>query len=204
MADQAIVAPAMRAAQGAVSGMRDRAERIFGLTMATGIRPWGRVFLPLLFGAARHWSAVTAPLQRLAFIRAAHWTILKAVPDGKGGWRRLHPPVLLFESNYDVDLAEYIDVFARTLPWRMRGVWASGYGYPGLFPTSGFNAWVDQHRAEPGHYWCAYPEATTRMVGAGLRIEERMREFRAAVEGAAEGRFAAEYDRFLTGVQHDL
>ena len=172
--------------------------------MATGIRPWGRVFLPALFGAARHVPAVTAPLHRLAFIRAAHWTILKAVPDGEGGWRPLRPPFLLFESNFDVNLAQYIDAFAQALPWRMRGVWASGHGYPRLIPTEGFNTWVEHHRTFPGHYWCAYPEATTRMVGAGLHVDERVQAFQEAVEDAGDDRFAAEYERLLTDVQRDL
>lgn len=184
--------------------MSDRAGRIFALTMATAIRPWGRVWLPLFLAAARHIPAITAPLRRLEFIRAAHWTIVHALPDEKGRWQPLRPPHLLFESNYDVNLKQYIETFARALPWHMRGVWASGYGYPGVLPTDGFHQWVEQHRFEADHYWCAYPEATTKMVGAGLRIAERLRAFEEAVAGADDDRFAFEYDRLLIELQRYL
>jgi hypothetical protein len=184
--------------------MSDQAGRIHALTMATAIRPWGRLWLPVFCAAARNIPVITAPLRRLAFIRAAHWTIVHAVPDGKGGWERLRPPQLLFETNFDVDLGPYIETFAQVVPWHMRGVWASAYGYPGVPPMDSFKRWVDEHRFEADHYWCAYPEATTKMVKAGLQIADRLRDFEVAVADVDDDRFALEYDHLLIELQRHL
>jgi hypothetical protein len=184
--------------------MSDQDGRVYALTMATAIKPWGQLWLPLFCNAARRFEFITAPLRRLAFIRAAHWTIIHAVPDGKGGWQPLRPPQFLFESNYDVDLGPYIDTFAQALPWHMRGVWASGYGYPGVIPTDGFHRWVNEHRFTADHYWCAYPEATAKMVEAGLKIADRLRDFEAAVKTVDDEGFALEYDRLLIELQRYL
>ncbi len=80
-------------------------------------------------------------------------------------------PLLLFQSNFDDDLRDYIDTFAMLLPWRFRAVWFTSSGYPGLIPTDGFGSWVQELEATPGHYWSAYDTATTPMVDAALAVD---------------------------------
>jgi hypothetical protein len=172
--------------------------------MATAIRPGGQVLVRRFFECARRIRAVTEPLRDLALIRAAHWTVIDALPDGRGGAERLQPPYLLFESTYDVELTEYIDLFARKLPWQMRAVWGTGCGYPGVLPASAFRRWVDEHKFHEDHEWRAYPEATTRMVAAGLRVTERLRSFDARVAGVDNNEFAFEFRRLLVELQEDL
>ena len=174
------------------------------LTMLSAIRPGGQVLVREFFAVVHKLPAIERPLLNLAFIRAAYWTVIDALPDGQGGRDRLHPPYLMFESTYDVELSEYIDVFARKLPWQMRGVWGTGCGYPGVLPSSAFTRWVEDHSYEENHAWLAYPEATTRMVAAGLRVAERLRAFDAAVAGRDDEEFAFQFGRLLVELQEDL
>ena len=184
--------------------MNDQAGRSTAATLFMPIRRGRTIWLRLLFLVARHVGLVTAPMRRLSTIHFLQWTVLRAVPDASGGTRRLARPWLWFESNFDDDLNQYIDAFARAVPWRMRAVWGSAADYPGLFPSPPYQEWTNANAVPAAHYWCAYPEATTAMVGAALRVGERYRTFRAAVRGVDEHRFSTEYERFLTEVQGDL
>ena len=174
------------------------------ITMMTPIRPGGQALVRRFFDAVKHFPALKQPLRDMALIRAAHWTVVESLPDGNGEPEPIRPAYLLFESTYDVDLEEYIDRFAHTLPWQMRAIWLTGSGYPGVLPSSAFYRWVEDHRLPIAHSWRAYPEATTRMVDSGLRVAQRLAEFDAAVAEASDDDFASEFRRLLVELQGDL
>ena len=182
----------------------DRQSRPDVLTMMTAIRPGCQRVVRGFFSTARQIDAIEAPLIDMALIRAAYWTVVEALPDGDGGSDELRPSYLLFESTYDCDLAHYIDIFARRLPWQMRGIWMTGYGYPGILPSSAFHRWVKDHSSTPDHSWLAYPEATTRMVAAGLRVADRLSAFDDAVAGCDDDEFAFQFHRLLVELQEDI
>lgn len=186
-------------------GRGSRARPANLLTMVTAIRPGGAAVVRRFFEAARRFPAMGSnALRDMGLIRAAYWTVLEELPDGNGEAEPLRPAYLLFESTYDVDLGEYIDVFARTQPWQMRAIWGTGVGYPGVLPPSAFNRWVEEHSHPMAHEWRAYPEATTRMVASGLRVAERLRTFEAAVARGSDEDFAFEFRRLLVELQEDL
>lgn len=174
------------------------------LTMLSAIRPGGASLIRRFFDAVRLFPQIQQPLLDLAFIRAAHWTIVDELHDGHDKRERLDPPYLLFESTYDVDLDRYIALFAERLPWQMRAVWGTGAGYPGVIPSSAFTRWVRDHCYAEDHVYRAYPEATTRMVRSGLRVAERLRAFEAAVAGCDDDEFAFQFGRVLVELQDDI
>ena len=165
--------------------------RVSPLTIFVPLKPGGALWLRALFLGARHIGFVTAPLRTLSFIHYARWTVLP------GRW--LH-----FESNFDGDLPHYIDTFAHALRWRMQLAWGMCQGYPGLVPADRYARWSNSHTFTDDHYYAAYPEATTGMVGAGLRLLPRFQQLLDAVDGASAETFDREYRRFLTDVQRDL
>jgi hypothetical protein len=165
--------------------------RVTPLTIFVPLKWGGALWLRVLFWGARHVAFVTAPLRSLSFIHFARWTVLP------GRW--LH-----FESNFDGDLPRYIDTFAHALRWRMRLAWGMCRGYPGLVPADRYARWSNSNTFPDDHYYAAYPEASTGIVGAGLRLLPRFEELRASVEDADPDTFAREWDRFLTDVQRDL
>jgi hypothetical protein len=57
---------------------------------------------------------------------------------------------------------------------------------------------------EGGHYHCAYPEASTRMVCGALTVRERFEALRARAGTMSPEQFRAAYEDFLTDVQVHL
>jgi hypothetical protein len=166
-------------------------SRVTPLTIFVPLKFGGATWMRVLLWSARYVGFVTAPLRSLSFIHYARWTVRP------GRW--LH-----FESNFDGDLPQYIDTFAHALRWRMRLAWGMAKGYPGLVPAYEYARWSDANTFPEAHYYAAYPEATTTMVGAALRVQSRCEALVAATEGADAATFAAAYRRFLTDVQRDL
>jgi hypothetical protein len=162
--------------------------------MLTPLRFPGTLWLRTLFAAARHVPQIPHPLKRMSFIYFARWTVLDRMP----GDRERHP-VLMFESNFNLKLFDYIDEFAAVMPWRMRAVWSTSYGYPGLLPTREFNEWVEENQFTPSHYYCAYPAATVTMVRAALAVRDAWPNVDLAPDG-----FGDVYRDFLTRVQPSL
>ena len=57
---------------------------------------------------------------------------------------------------------------------------------------------------EGGHYYCAYPEASTRMVKGALEVRERFDRLVEDSERLSPEAFQAAYERFLTESQAHL
>ena len=57
---------------------------------------------------------------------------------------------------------------------------------------------------EGGHYYCAYPEASTRMVKGALELRERFERLVADSARLEPEEFQAAYERFLTESQAHL
>ena len=181
--------------------MTDTAGRVTALTWFAPLRLGGALWSRLFLGvAARRFRPLTEPLRTLSFIHFARWTVLDRLP---GAAEKLPVPVLLFESNFDVSLARYVDAFAYVLTRRFRMVWWRGYGYPGLLPADGFTKWVQRNSLEAEHYYCAYPETTTTMALAGLAVQERVAAFARdpRARTGSDEEFAAAYRQLLTDLQ---
>ena len=102
------------------------------------------------------------------FIKFVRWTI---VPSSPG--ERLHYRYLFFESNFDGPWQHYIDAFAYVIPKDIRLTWGRGIGFPYPPPAEPLKAWIARNSMEGGTYYCAYPEASTRMVRSALDVRER-------------------------------
>lgn len=173
--------------------MSQTVGRHTSLTFVTRLKPFGSIWLRTLFWAARHFAWLTRPLVRLDFIHYARWTVL---PDKR----------LLFESDFDGSLPEYIDTFADVVAWRMQAAWWLSYGYPKLIPTDVFFAWVNSLESTPVHFYSAYPDASTAMVGRALQVDSRLQPFVASASSSSmsDDEFAAAYEDLLVEVQQWL
>ena len=173
--------------------------RMTGLTMLTPIRPQWLWFLRVGFVGARFFPLAQNAILQFDFIHYVRWAIVDGLPGEKLRYR-----YLLFESNFDGPWEHYIDAFAYVVPGWIRLTWGRGPGFPGPPPAGPLKAWIAMNSLDGGHYYCAYPEASTRMVKGALAVRGRLHRL---VEDSAQlgpEAFAAAYERFLVESQAQL
>jgi hypothetical protein len=167
---------------------------VIALTTLSPVRRERRRRLGWRLGLVSRFPPLGRPLAELAFIHYARWTVLEAVPapDGSGARRRLESSYLLFESNYNGGLDDYLNAFTAVLPYRLARLWgtcqqfeesvqrADGAEGRVLAPWA-FRDYVARNELEVLHLHAAYPEATMIDVRQALAIaEERKRARRRA------------------------
>ncbi|HLM08536.1 MAG TPA: hypothetical protein VK307_02415 [Thermoleophilaceae bacterium] len=172
------------------------ADEISPITVLTPVRRWWGWWLLLHWPFAQRSELLKRPLLALSFIHAAHWGLLR---------RGAAVPYIVFQSNYDGPAPEYAETFAIAVPWRVRGMWSGGYGFPGPHPTNRFTEYVLGHAVDgPYHYYSAYPGGTVRTVRAALGLRRSFERFRQDTAGLDAEEFARAWSDFLTAEQHRL
>lgn len=177
-------------------GRHGRAQAVVVISPA---RRWWALWLRISWPLADRMSLLKRTLVRLAFIHVAHWSLVDKVPAAgpRRGDHRLPHPYLLFQSNFNDDLAAYIDAFALIVPWRMRLMWHGVYGFPGPAVVDRFLDFVLANATPVQHYYCAYPDGSARMIADALELSEHHRSFAQASEGLDDAEFAAAWGRFV-------
>jgi len=170
------------------------------MTVFSLVRPGGVQLLRLVLRIGRELSGDKT--RRLSFIHFARLTIIRRFPDHGQPRERIRHPLLMFESNYDGPFADYIDVFATKIPFKMRAFWGTSYGWPGVDPVTPFKRYISENEFEVQHYYSAYPEASTTMVAAALALRGPHAEFRRrALADDRADRFEADFRAFVSEVQ---
>lgn len=177
--------------------------RATAITVLTPVWPGATAWLRLLFFLGRHLEWTLKKLQTLSFIHYARWTVIKRFPNGAGG-ERLRYSYLFFESNFNGTWEEYIDAFSEVVPWRMRSIWFTSFGFPGPLPVGPFKDYIRKNEFVANHYWSAYPEAATTEVLSAGRLAAALDGLHAEAASMTPQQFRAAYERMLTSVQHDL
>jgi hypothetical protein len=138
----------------------------------------------------RYGPAFGRPLERLAFIYFARWTVIDRLPPAQP----LHTPYLLFESNFDGGLVAYLDAFADRLPTRIAALWQTCYGFAEdvmerargkRFPPGDFKRFVAKNELRVLHFYAAYPDATTLTVRQAIALADRLDRKRGSVDATA-------------------
>jgi hypothetical protein len=148
-------------------------------------------------------SKVERNLRSLAFIGFAHWGVFHRVPARGAPWqgRRLPHHYLLFESNFNGAGAEYIEAFCRVITLGIEGLWRGAYQVPPPLPVTPFQRHIEERKLPTGHYYTAYPNASTKMVKAALELRPKLAKFTRDSSGLEPHAFRARYERFISGVQ---
>jgi len=181
------------------------AGKVTCISMAVALRFGGAAWLKFLFLCGRRIPKIPEPMYKLAFIHFLRWTILERVPDGEGGTTKLEPPCLLYEGDFEGNIFQYVDTFIQAVPVREWAVWNRGFSFPHIRPVARFARWCHGQNVIPEHYWFAYPDATTKMVGSGLKVSEELARFEAAIDSAATDEEWYElFEQLLVMVQKDI
>jgi len=172
-------------------------DRTTALTLFTVIgRPRATVWLRLIFWLATKLPLPRWTLLRLKLIHYARWSILS-----REGLRR---PYLFFESNFNGSPDAYVEAFSYAFPLGMRAIWGSSQCFPGPTPVETLRKWIRRGQHHEQHYYCAYPDASTREVLAGLEVRRRVGELVSRTQGADPAEFAKEYGALVSGLQWDI
>lgn len=172
-------------------------RRIAPITVLTPVSRLWSWWLRLSWPLADRSAFVKRPLLGFSFIHVAHWALAER-PDG---------PCVLFQSNFDGPADDYAETFALQVPWRIRGMWQGGRGFPGPRPANDFVRYVLDHAAEadaPHHYYAAYPTATARTVRAALALRVAFEDLERSAAGLRADELAVAWQRFLTREQRHL
>jgi hypothetical protein len=173
------------------------------ITVLTPVRRWGPLVLWLVFWAGRNITATLKKLETLSFIHYARWAVIKRFPDERGG-ERLNHAYLLFESNFNGTWDQYIDAFSEIVPFRMKAIWGTSFGFPGPLPVEPFKGYIRRNEFVANHYFSAYPGATTTEIVSAARVEAAVGDLVRSSAGLDPDSFDAAYRAFLTKVQRDL
>lgn len=121
----------------------------------------------------RTWAV--GSLDRLRFVSAIRWSLLPPVkrprlvllkPTQDERWH------LLFESNFDGDWDDYLEVFGAVIPGPLQSIIGLGHGFPGLQDMSMFKAYAKSFDHEPEHYVSAYPGLSSGDIYQELQARE--------------------------------
>lgn len=140
-------------------------------------------------------------LLSVASVVFAHWAVIERMPPGRPRRASKRFPhrwgYLIFISNFNGTRDLYLEVFSVAILWKMRMLWRGGYGIPDPLPVSRFQEYARREDIPPAHYYCAYPDASTKIIGAGLELRKRIDAFGPRVADLEPEQFEAEYKKFL-------
>jgi hypothetical protein len=173
------------------------------ITVLTPVKREGPLVLWAVFWAGRHIKETLKKLEQLSFIHYARWAVIERFP-GEDGGEKLDHEYLLFESNFNGTWDQYIDAFSEVVPFRMKAIWGTSYGFPGPLPVEPFKAYIRRNEYVANHYWSAYPGFTTTEIISAEHVEAALREFTAHASELDPDAFKRAYESLLTAIQHDL
>jgi hypothetical protein len=179
---------------------------VTALTLFTPVRPAWTPFLRALMWLGTWLPLVRRQILQFNFIHFVRWAIVRELPyNGPPQARdRLTYAYLFFESNFDGPWQHYIDAFAYCIGKGIRTIWGRGFAFPAPPPAEPLKAWIAKNSMEGGTYYCAYPEATTRMVVGALAVREGLAKLVAESETLGPDEFKTAYERFLFDLQAHL
>ena len=180
----------------------DRDGRAQAVVVISPMHRWWVPWLRATWPGADCGPLLKRTLVRLAFIHVAHWSRIRRTPVKRG--RRLPYPYIIFHSNYNDDLAAYIDAFALIVPWRMRGMWQGIYHFPGPRVVDKFVDFVLARTTPVQHYYCGYPDGSAREIRAALELAKHHRRFAKKARTLDDAAFAHAWQAFLTQHQELL
>ena len=176
---------------------RNRSGRAYGLTVVTPILD-DRVS-PLAALLDTFGPEDASPLARVAGTHFARWVILDDVVYEGGRQRRdaLKASRLLFTTNFDGSLDDYLEAMRTGLGQDADAVWGHCAGYPGRADPPAFAAYFRTHQVESALFFGAYADQTVAEVRDNVARRTKLIEFAMAAQGLPadelQRRFQAEF-----------
>ena len=172
---------------------RNRSGQAYGLTVLTPILD------DRVSALAAHLDTFgpeeASPLARLAATHFARWVIIEDVVYQGGKQKRdaLKASRLLFTSNFDGSLDDYLEAMRSGLGEHADAVWGHCSGYPGRADPPAFAAYFRNHQVESALFFGAYGDRTVAEVRSDLARRTQLIEFAMAAQGLAPAELQARF-----------
>lgn len=140
------------------------ANNVTELTAIAPLKPGGAEILRQIFYQKRN-DGKPGPLDVIETIHYARWVILD------GGTR------LLFTSNYDGNLEDYLAEFAERDELPLNAIFSQCVGWPGARPFGPFIEYVKKHMVQAEYYYSAYPRHTVKEIKRALDWKKETEAF---------------------------
>jgi hypothetical protein len=171
------------------------------LTVLSPVPWWWAWWVRFTWVLARVCPPLVANLGRLRFIRFARWTLAerwppdRAVPADPAAAR-----CLVFLTTYDGSENQYFNAFVRVVRLNILLAYWGAVGFPRL-SFRAIDAYLKAHAHEPGHTFCANPEATVTTTQQALELSWRLDAFARRAQGTSPERFGRLWRALQTEVQ---
>jgi hypothetical protein len=170
-------------------------------------RWWGRPYMEGLLRLPRHArKTMLGKMDGLEFISFASWNVITRLPHNgpQQRVRELKRPHLFFDVHFNGGWDQYVESSVRVLNSGMKLFWGSSRTYPGPLPARRFLQFFRDHEVHCAHYYCAYPEATVKVVRHALELEVKLGELVEQARGLDASEFDDAWRRFLGEAQRLL
>lgn len=175
------------------------------LTLCTPIKKRYVNWVRLLLFLAQKFPAVQG-MSQFRSIYFTRWSVLTHIPyNGHPQLREeLERPILLWETNYNGDIHQYVEAFSIVIPGQINRTWNTSYSFPGASPITPLINYIDSVSYRVLYYYSAYPRASVKMIQSAERIAALHGDLLKHAKAGDDAAFAAAYERFLERSQGDL
>ena len=190
--------------------MSNVAGKSYAMNTLTPLKWYTAWINKVIFRGARLpvFSRALNGLITLSLIQYSKWAIVKPTQ-----FPRLHPSqpkenlkysYMFFFSNFNGSWEQYVDSFHMAIPSGLDLFWRKNLRYPRSVPLHHFHAYINYNQIWTGHYYNAYPSASSNDVKAAMKIKSRLRDFVEISKDATPDEFMTKYNALLNDVQNDL
>jgi hypothetical protein len=127
-----------------------------------------------------------SPLAGVHGTHFARWVVIDDViyegPD-QGERDHLEHPRLLFTSNFDGELAPYLEALRSGLGNAADAIWGHCIGYPGRDDAHAFAEYLRHHQIDSSLFFAAYGDRTVEDVKRSLALRSRFIDFALRAQG---------------------
>jgi hypothetical protein len=167
-----------------VNGRHDISGQAHALSVLTAIRDGEENALARYLNALG--SGDGSPLASVPATHFARWVVIgDVVYEGKGSREHLRCGQLLFTSNFDGDLAAYLEALRVGLGESADAIWGRCHGYPGSDDASRFAGYLRAHQVECSLFFAAYGDRTVADVKNSLATRRQVIDFALRSQGLA-------------------
>ena len=173
------------AGRDAGEAARQLIGRMTGLTLFTPVR---RRWVPVLrpgFWLGKYVPLAQKHILQFDFIHFVRWTIVRELPTSTRPSARSSTTATCSSRATSTGPGSTTSTPSPTSsPTTSASSGAAGIHFPYPPPAEPLKAWIARNSMEGGHYYCAYPHASTRMCKGALEVRERLPEAAAPTPSA--------------------